>query len=557
MPASSNQLTVTLALLGAGRVVPGGQPETLLPLEPRIMGPAAVDGHNLRFIDGLVTQRPGYDELGTAPNTSRVVGLYIAHFDNGASYTIRCTPTTIHTFDGTNYVDITPAAAPTGGVDDYYTFAMVPRVGTVTPKNWLFISNGVDGIWRWEPGMAQAVLVGGGSPTGTKVLMSYGGRAYALNTDLAGTPGERHHARIYRSIVGDATNWTGLGSGYVDLDADPFPIVAAIPLDGQFIVMKGGVTGGSAWRAIPTGLLEEPDAYTPLNPGSNVGPLMRRTVIQLSDTSVFFVGHDGFYVSNFRDVRRLATTEIRALLARINQDALDGGLAWYKPRANEIHVAIPLAGSKVPAEVWVYNVAEDRLFGPYVYAHNITAASSGFVKGGALTWTLFTYPGGWLTIPFTTWTSISGERAAATVALGTSGGLLLNDRDEMVADNTQTIFSTYETATVRADGRAVPYGAAGASGTVADTLTLRGVLLDYPARLAWTPTVQVSHDGGVSWTVVSDGVPLESGNGALAMRAYATDLHGKAFRVRIGGAAGFALHALHLEFTYGGDARYG
>lgn len=561
MPADSNDIWVSYVNLGGGQVVLDMPAEALNPPERRVLNPRTPYTQNYRLRQGVAQSRPGYTVLsGTAPDANKITGLYDAVFDNGDSALIRATKDAIYSYVSPTYTDRTDGAnPPTGGDDDYWDFAMVPRAGSVNPKNLLAMVNGVDEPFVWDSVAATVSAMGGTPPIGGKAITSFLSRCFIAN-HLDGS-GNRRHARISSSVAGGSEDWTGLGASSADLGQDPYPIGKLFVMAGGLVVLKGNDTGGSIWRGTPTGILGSPVRYDAINPGQGVGLLLRRTAILLDPGRMFFVGHDGIYLyDGVQALRRVAEGLVTNLLARINQDALDAAFAWYKARTGEIHISIPVGASSEPNETWVYNLRDDRVYGPYLY-DNILRAASAYVDTGDITWLTFDYPGGWTTIPFATWTDIAGTRGDISLVYGTAAGDLVNDRDDRNETDDGTAKSCiYYTPGINAADR-VSYDLAGnpVQMSQSDMLTLREVVVEYKAAVTWTPTVTVFVNGASSGTVVSDGTPTVTGEGELRRKHYTAVLSGQNFTATIEGssASPHELFGVHFRFTPAGDERAG
>lgn len=555
MPYGSRDIEVSLVNLGGGEVILDQPRDALLTADRRALGPKSPYTRNLRLREGVAQTRPGYTELDTAPAANRITGLYFAIFDDGISYLVRADLNTFSKLAGGAWTDITDTTPPTGTANDYWDFAMCPRVGSVAPKNQCVAVNGVDAPFTSISGVDsdQFNVLAGSPPAGALAVGSFANRCFLANHLVSGN---RNHSRITRSIAGDSADFTGLGAGSIDLNADPYPIVRLAAMAGGQVVLKGDDTGGALWRGTLTGILNEPVRYDPINPGVGVGLLLRRTFILLSPGVAFFVGHDGLYLyDGVQALKRIAEGLVTNLMSRINQDALDAAHAWYKKRTGEIHIAIPAGASETPTEVWVYNLRDNRAYGPYLYTHPITAASE-YVDTGDVTWDTFDYPGGWDTISFTQWNDIAGTRGDVSIAFGTNTGEVLNDRDDRLQDDDGTaITAVYDAPTINAADRMVPGLQIPLSPT--DMLTLHDVLVEYKADTTWTPIVRVSTDGGVSYATISNGTATIVGNGQLDRVPYTAHMTGKRFDIQVEGSAPYELYGIHCRFTHAGSERAG
>lgn len=562
MPEPKGALNIALERLGEGEVILDLPPTDFYPAErSRIAKPPAVETRNLRLLDNIAAARAGYSILGTSPNANSVTGLFFVIFDDGQTFIVRATKSSLHSLSGTTWTDRSGAATFTSvGDTNYWAFAMVRRTGTVTPKNEIFALDGVNLVKAWTGSGNFADVAS--SPPGGRVVVPFLGRSLIMN-HLDG--GNRHHSRITRSIIGDPRTFTGTGSGFNDLDEDPYPIVKATVMSGGLAILKGDANGGALYRGTPTNVVTEPIRYDAVNRDSGVGILLPRTFLHLHENAVFYVAHDGFTIwDGIRGFQKPAPKSMRTFLNSLNQSALDAAHAWYKPLTKEIHVAIPTGGSTTPDRTWIYNQQEDRLYGPYVYGDALTS-SSPFIASSAIQWgavgggaETMDFPGGWSTIPYSSWGAIGGSVGALVAALGSSTGDVFQDRDAITDDDNGTAINTfYETGVFRMEGRigTGPDGQQFRFGPY-DMLNLREITIEYVDTQAWTPNVQVSTNAGTTWTTISDGVELAVGSDGMSIKTYALNITAAQFQIRIQDIKD-GLHALYLRGRPAGDIRNG
>ena len=570
---SSHQ--IVLSRIGEGEVITDLPPQDLLEIgNPRVMGPKSPRGLNLRLLDGVARRRPGYAGIGTAPDTDQVTGLFHSVFDDGSTALARATAGKLYTVSGTTYTDRSGTATFTNNTDnDYWTFAMVPRLGSVTPKNWCMASDTNNRLKIWTDDVTfgtpfKDVTTAAGytdSPRGALASASFLSRCWVANVLDDG--GDRKHARVVHSVTGDSTDWAGAGVVETDLDQDPYPIQQLAVMAGGLVILKGDQFGGSVWRATPTGLLNHPVRYDAMNPGSGVGILLRRSLVLMADSACFFVGHDGFYLyDGVRGFKNVSPGITLSLLRALNYDALDGAFAEYKPRTSEILVHVPTGTNTEPDLTWVYNRRENRTYGPYEYGHVLTASSQ-FTISGTYAWdngssgvTDLDYSGGWGDLPWDAWNAIGGSTGASSTAYGSSEGEIYNDSDD-ASDNDDgiAVVTAYDTACVIADGRTV-LGNNGQPITLGpyDMLTLEDVGIEYNSVAAFTPSVLYSIDDGNTWLPISNSEEVPAGSGEQQWYSWTPQVTARRFMVRVtDSGTNYALHAIHLRLSYAGDQRNG
>lgn len=544
-------LSIALTRLGQSTVITEIPPEDLLTkLDPRVDAPALPSARNCRLLDGTVSPRSGYAALGSTGLTVPINGAYLAMFSSGAAYPMIGTATDMFIYSASTWTSIKGARTINATATDTWCFANVRNAGG-NPDNQVFCCNGVDNMFRYDGGVA---LLDTGSATFQKVraIVGHRGRALCMNT-YETTPRPQ---RVRYSIVGDPEDFTGTGSGYVDLDDDPFEIVAATVLGGNIAVFKGNNVGGSIVVGTPTGVPTSPYRWDTIGgKESSVGILYPRTLLNLSPGLAFFIGHDGIYLyDGSRGLVQVAKEIARQLLDNANLGALRGGFAWYKPRSFEITFGIPYGSSSWPSEWWVYNLVERRIYGPYSYHHTLTAAAP-YNTSVALTW--LSLSGTWLTLPYTTWLSISGSAGNPALMLCGYEGAAFQDDDTATTDDGNAYSAVLTTPVIRPAGRlaTLPDGSRRMLHED-DTLVLHEINLIYRDLSTWTPTIEYCTDG-TNWTTVASGSSIGTSTNREQVQSYtlADAAPGNWFQVRVTGNVGMYLNGIRLDFGVGGSWR--
>lgn len=139
---------------------------------------------NVRFTPGYVSKTLGKALVGTLPTASlNILAMFTFTSFEGQLYTFVCTPAKVYVGMGdlTSFTDITPTVAPTGGVLDFWDFAIVAGLPILT--------NGKDNMWKWT------------SPTTILTPMTHGIIAKNINCCM--------HRLVCSNIVEDGDTYTG------------------------------------------------------------------------------------------------------------------------------------------------------------------------------------------------------------------------------------------------------------------------------------------------------------------------------------------------------------
>lgn len=553
-------LTIQFTALGGGEVNTVMASDLFLPPDRAyFVAPLTPYASNCRLLDGVVSPRLGYTTVGDTPTSSAVTGMFQAVFDDNTIENLRGDGASTRWLTGGAWTAFT--TTPALGDGGQWTYAMVRRAGSATRANQVLLSGSGDSnkVWAYQGSGAAAIEVGNGLFKGAQAIVGHRGRGLVMNVHDTGISA-RKVKRVYYSIVGNPlTHSAGgtFGSGYVDLDDDPFPIAAARVIGGNVCVFNGDNVAGSIVVGTLTGVTNAPYRWDTISTGET-GLLVPRSLVTVTPDQAFFLGHNGFYVyDGARGLAPVAEGIARDVLSRLNKAYRKMGFAWHKPVTGEVFINLPMGGSTVPNETWVFNFKERRVYGPYTYAHMLTAAAP-YATTGSVSWN--NAIGTWDTNTYGSWDTIGGTASARSVVLGASNGTTWLDNDITTTDNDGAVGATYYLAPIRASGRTLIMPDGSQRPLEEDGyLTLRDITVTYRNQGAWVPTVAVSVDGGANWTTVTDGTAIGTGStniGRSLTAPYSFDgLSGTWFQARISGSAPMELLGVRMEFTYGGNAR--
>jgi hypothetical protein len=535
--------------------------ESLLPREARVSGPATPFTENLRLLFSLASVRPGFYEYHEIPDDAAgaVNGLFLAHFDDGETELIRADKAGMWYDEGSEFDPIVDPddVMLTGDETDTWCFAMVARAGAESRANQMFTCNGVDDVYKYTGGGDDAETMDDIQDylKGAKTIIGHRGRALfgnVIDQTLAGTP--RKTTRVYYSIVGDPETITGLGGGFVDLNDDAYPIVAGATIGGNVCIFKGDSVGGSIVVGTPTGIVQAPYRWDTINT-NGIGVLCPRTLAQITPDLYFFVGQDGFYLyDGARGILPVATEITSRVVSRITPSSINLAHAIYLGATKEMLVYLPTDGSTYPNETWVLQLEERRVYGPYRHGTALTASSL-FATTGQLTWSDLSAYGTWegLRLAFKSWASMLGQASARSFMYGASDGRVAHDDNGATqTDFDNAITGTYTTAAIIPTDMSLPDGRILDEHTM---LTLHEVAVQFKDIGPWVPSVEVSLDGGDTWTTISDGsvVGNDSPTNRVMTKRYYTLLPSTWHQVRVTGNQNMQLWGLTLEFMPSGS----
>jgi hypothetical protein len=577
-------LTIVFGDIGSGTVINNLPDEALAEPNPTgIISPCpAGTAVNVRLYEGMAERRPGYATFSTAKAASEINSIYVAAFDPITRFLLRGHNTTaspgggVERYDeaANSWAELTPVGNNGNGLADQpWHFAMVPSP-TLFPANILMFANAASDIFTWDGsgGANSAVaLTDSLAPTAPHASASFLSRAFVLNVT---TPeGDRVGSRLQWSAVGDARDWSSLGAGNLDIDSDPFPGVALMVLGGRLIVFKGGKDGGAIYVCTPTGVSTAPLRVDAINPDLPIGPIVPRSVIPISPTTAFFLGHDAVYLyDGVRALLPFAEGVARDITSRLNLAALDTGFAYYDRTTRTIQLFVATGAFTTPSEVWHFDVRTRRAYGPMSLEHNMLHAAT-WVSQGALSWDTMGQAAGrqWDTLTNTAgaqyfqWDRIVEGSVAETTLYGDTIGQLYQSDGSQTDDAGTNISCNWTSPAITPKGWVSARNVSSQPGARRwrdnDEMALRSVTIRHRATVDWVPVVEIN-TSGAAWTKISDDTTAAAtgGGGRLIPKTYTVNNLAPSpwyqLRVRNTTGDGLSLRDVTLEFTYAGSSRH-
>jgi hypothetical protein len=174
---------------------------------------ASPDMYNFHVYSGVLRKRPGFRKYGNVQPGSPITGVSSVQDNNGQTYLFATTATNLWWYNpATDIWEVMSGPELTGTNDDLFSFEV--------SENCLVFCQGIDNIMCLPLGTTTYAIL---SPEAlpAKYLCRWNGRLYAGHT-LESTL--RLPYRLRWPVFNDHTNWTGLGSGFVDLTDEPTSI---------------------------------------------------------------------------------------------------------------------------------------------------------------------------------------------------------------------------------------------------------------------------------------------------------------------------------------------
>jgi len=587
MSDRSQAQTITFANIAAGGVVRNLDPDSLAPPnESGVFSPTFLSlAKNVNLFEGEVLIRDGSVAFSTVRGSNTINGIFRASFDPGrrqlvAGYAGNALAGTgaVEVFDektGSNtWIVITPSAGTGSPVPlQPWQFAMVPRASD-TPANAMMFGNQGTSCYLWDGTMLANSAVEldqvnfPGSPSGAKTFVSFLSRAMALN--INDENGNRKESRIAFSIVGDSNNWSALGSGTLDLDDDPWAIQAALVMGGRLVVLKGGPEGGAIYVLTPTGAATSPMRVDAINPGTDVGILIPRSLTPLGPGVAFFLSHDAAYLyDGVRALRPFAQGVARDIASRVNINALDSGFAYYNRNYRQVELHVAVGSSTTPNEVWTFDVRNLRAWGPDTLGTAYYSADT-WTPQGVLTWDTWGQATSrtWDTLlvedagaQYHQWDLAKGDYGTETIVYGAADGIVYKRTPGLVDDPGPANIDVQIDLPPITPAMWLRNPKTGKRYRADDMFVLRSLTLRHRSTTQWTPVVKVKIDGSAAVNV-SDGSAATAATTHLHSITYYPDDTvvgpGVSFEPQIFNTAGGKCNFkdIQCEFTYAGSARH-
>lgn len=311
---------------------------TAVPAKELPLG-ASPDMLNMTFVAGRLRKRPGFTQFqsGNAAFGESVTGLASVQDDENATHLFAMTETDLWKYSagGLNWTQMTGPAL-TGGATNLFTWEV--------SQNSLVFSQGVDQVQRMPfTGTVYAIL-NANCPAAR--YMTRGANRLLIASTLEG--GLRKPFRVRRPVAADHTNWTGVGSGFVDLDEFPYHIKNIKKLGTRVAVY----VEKAIWIGTRTGQAAAPLDFQPIVTGS--GLYVPHTLKDRKGVHMF-MGQDEVYEFNGATVTPISQAVQYNLFQGLNASVLQRMFAEILMETQEYLLFVCTGSNSTPDRIWVYN----------------------------------------------------------------------------------------------------------------------------------------------------------------------------------------------------------
>lgn len=296
---------------------------------------------NFFWSDGTLAKRPGTTKIGSSLN-GIVLGGGIFYLRSGGTYTIAITKNKVYYYNAGVWTEITGGTGASLTSDDYHPFSVA--VWPFTDR--FCFSQGVDQI-HYIPSTAASYEDLSASAPPAYVLQVFNNRLNLFRTyESSDLKAQRHRY----CINGDITDWTGVGSGYKDLNDNDDFIMNALRLGGTMFAYKER----SITRITPTGYAATPFQY---DQGWVRGRGLFASRSLASNGSVHFgLFNDGVFSYDGSQFKAIGFRRVdRAILDNTNVDRLQMATSYYLPKWQSYILGVPTGGENSANIFYVYH----------------------------------------------------------------------------------------------------------------------------------------------------------------------------------------------------------
>lgn len=241
--------------------------------------------------------------------------------------------------------DVRATDVETGDEDDVYT-------GEIMSDLYIY-NNGIaaDTIKKWNMATATVVDLANATSYRAKKILAYGERLCLFHTIESGTTSPQ---RVRWSVVGDAEDWTGTGSGYTTL-------IGVLGVD--WIQTAERISNYIAIYAERTIALMEYRGSDATNPFhfitrvAGVGLAAPRAIVNLDEEHIF-LGWDNVYsYKGGRDVEPIGNNIQEELFSIIEPEYIHRSFMVFIEEKNELRLYIPTIGNSTPDTYFSLNIS--------------------------------------------------------------------------------------------------------------------------------------------------------------------------------------------------------
>lgn len=321
---------------------------------------------NFQLYNGYLRKRPGCAKFqsGSSFPGGTICGIYSAQQTTGSRALYVLNRTDVYKYNsGTTNYDAQTGGPLTGAASDRFSFD--------TSQNNLVFSQGVDNIQALDlTGTAYAAINANAKPT--HYLTRWNNRLYCGFTVEGGV---NKPFRVRWSVFGDHTDWTGVGSGFNDLQDDVYQIrnvrklLDLLCVYTEKGVLLGTKTGQATAPATFALQVKDLGLYSPYT-------LQGRNVMH------YLLGTDDMYEFNGSQFVAIASQVRQTIFAELDPAKVMTNFGLILSDTQEYLAVIDTTSSTKKA--WVHNYAKQCIY-PWQFASAIFTCATSHILDTSVT----------------------------------------------------------------------------------------------------------------------------------------------------------------------------
>lgn len=455
---------------------------------------SAIDTDGIRLRYGALERAYGWSALGGVLDDD-VVGLGVYITDAGNIEIIALSTDTFYKYNsGWTSIPKNPAGSLTGNEYDLFWMA---QLGSD-----LLFCQGIDSVMKFSGGSDFAVLSANCPPA--KSGVGHQGRLLLGHTFEGGN--EYPH-RVRWNVIDTITDWTGAGSGFIDLD-DTSDYLTCVTVLGNFPIVFKEHTIIIASR---TGLISP--VYEFAARDSINGTYAARSVVNLGDR-VAYVGKNDIFVFDLNKSISIGDPVKSRFFDEMNPTYKHQCVAYLDEALDEVHFCIPTGNNTYNDSDWIWN-RKDNVW--YLRKREVKSVGT-FFSASAPTWDSLSATS-W-DVYLRRWKSGSLDIKDQSIIFGSRTGQIYKEDPSVRSAAGVAFESFYETGDMQVDPSKY-------SGISYVEVRYRDVGIECLL------TIGLSNDGGNSWTGKTETLETGTGSGKILHKYFFQTIQGRNLSLRV------------------------
>jgi len=298
------------------------------------------------FIDGnTLAKRPGYEQWGSGAvhASERVTGIFSVQAEDDTTHLFVTSQTQLKKYAGSNWSAAFSGPALSGGNEKLFDWTV--------SQNAVCFCQGSNQVLRVPfSGTTYAILDTNCPPA--YFLTRYADRLFLGYTVESGQP---KPFRARRSVNGDDTDWTGIGSGFTDLSEFPYHIKGISKHGSSMIV----ATESAIWTGTRTSNAGAPVQFFPIT--TDVGVYAQYTLIGRGQDHLF-LGDDNIYGLSGTTAVPIGERVRDTIFAILNVNKKHMDFSAVKVDSQEWLLFLCTGENEVPDTAWVWHWGKDAFY---------------------------------------------------------------------------------------------------------------------------------------------------------------------------------------------------